>query len=58
MISNQFGSMTQDLYCDPLPMEDQIESFLKHLIELQLVDNGLENETLSRFLEMFERFED
>lgn len=35
-----------------------IESFLKFLIEHQIVDNGQENETLSKFLELYEQFED
>jgi uncharacterized protein YozE (UPF0346 family) len=35
-----------------------IESLLKHLISRHLVDNGEETETLSRFLELFEQFEE
>jgi hypothetical protein len=42
-------------------MEDQskqIESFLKFLIERNIIDNGEDSETLSKFLEMYEKFEE
>lgn len=39
-------------------MDSRIESYLKFLIERHLIDNTSESETLTKYLELFETFDD